>query len=235
MIYSGCKRRSKDQEKKTPDAGSLLPQSVGNGVAGGRTVESRLSLRLSRRFSPTELDLGLTLAELPHGPAGLDAPPAATVDPAQAAPSMLVLFSTFTLTVCRLRADGGGRSPKSCENTQSFSEKPEQLVVLWLFGGGLGRRCAQSRTAGRRLPLDLIAFVSSLLSGGARCIVGVLQQPVQDLMPLRERTVRGGALRAGGGFRRMRCGGAVDSVVAVSFNSSTVAFQELIESGVTQL
>lgn len=56
-------------------------------------------------------------------------------------------------------------------------------MVLWLFGGGLGRSCGQSRTTGWRLPLDLIAFVSSLLSGGAR-IVGVLEQPVQDLMPL---------------------------------------------------
>lgn len=77
------------------------------------TVESLLSLRLSLRFSPTGLDLGLTLAELLETPAGLEAPPAATLDPAQAGPSMLALFSTFTLTVCRLSADGGGRSPKS--------------------------------------------------------------------------------------------------------------------------
>lgn len=83
-------------------------------------MESLLSLRLSRRFSPTGLDLGLVHAELLLPPAGLDAPPAATVDPVQTTPSMLALFSTFTLTVCRLRADGGGRSPKSFENTLLF-------------------------------------------------------------------------------------------------------------------
>lgn len=80
------------------------------------TVESRLSLRPSLRFSPTGLDLGLTQAELLETPAGLDPPPAATADPVQGTPSTLALFSTFTLTVCRLRADGGGRSPKSFKN-----------------------------------------------------------------------------------------------------------------------
>lgn len=40
---------------------------------------------------------------------------AAPPDVAQAGPSTLVLFSTFTLTVCRLSADGGGRSPRSFE------------------------------------------------------------------------------------------------------------------------
>lgn len=84
------------------------------------TVESRLSRRLSLRFSPTGLDLGLTLAELFAPPVGLDALPIAKLDPVQGAPSMLALFSTLTLTVCRLRADGGGRSPKSFENKSSF-------------------------------------------------------------------------------------------------------------------
>ncbi len=85
------------------------------------TVESRLSRRLSLRLSPTGLDLGLMQAELLETPAGLDAPPAAAADPAQATPSTLALFSTFTLTVCRLRADGGGRSPKSCRDKLGFS------------------------------------------------------------------------------------------------------------------
>lgn len=76
-------------------------------------MESLLSLRLSLRFSPTGLDLGLMHAELLETPAGLTPPAATTVDPKQGAPSTLALFSTFTLTVCRLRADGGGRSPKS--------------------------------------------------------------------------------------------------------------------------
>lgn len=83
-------------------------------------MESLLSLRLFRRFSPTGLDLGLMQAELLEAPADLDAPPAARVDAVQVAPSLLPLFSTFTLTVCRLRADGGGRSPKSFKNKICF-------------------------------------------------------------------------------------------------------------------
>lgn len=77
-------------------------------------TESRLSLRLSRRFSPIGLDLGLTQAVLLE--TGFEPPPMATVNPEQVPPSTLALFSTLTRTVCRLRADGGGRSPKSCEN-----------------------------------------------------------------------------------------------------------------------
>lgn len=84
-------------------------------------TESRLSLRLSRRFSPMGLDLGLMQAVLLETPAGFDPPPTATVIPEQVPPSTLALFSTFTRTVCRLRADGGGRSPKSCENKLHFS------------------------------------------------------------------------------------------------------------------
>lgn len=76
--------------------------------------------------------MGLPLAELLHGPAGLDAPPAATVDPGQATLSMLVLFSIFTLTDCRLRADGGGRSPKSFENTQCFSVSSFHGIIMTL-------------------------------------------------------------------------------------------------------
>lgn len=83
-------------------------------------MESLLSLRLSRRFSPTGLDMGLMQAELLETPAGLAAPPAATVDTVQGTPSPLARFSTFTLTVCRLRADGGGRSPKSFKNKSTF-------------------------------------------------------------------------------------------------------------------
>lgn len=94
---------------------------IDDNIDNNCTVESRLSLRLSRRLSPMGLDLGLTLAELLETPAGLDAPPVATLDPVQTAPSMLALFSTFTLTVCRLRADGGGRSPKSFKNKLCFS------------------------------------------------------------------------------------------------------------------
>lgn len=89
-------------------------------IDNNRTVESRLSLRLSLRFSLTGLDLGLMQAELLETPAGLDALPAMTIDPVQAAPSTLALFSTFTLTVCRLRAEGGGRSPKSFKNKITF-------------------------------------------------------------------------------------------------------------------
>lgn len=54
-------------------------------------------------------------AELLETAAGLDAPPAATAVPVQTTPSTLALFSTLTRTVCKLRADGGGRSPKSFE------------------------------------------------------------------------------------------------------------------------
>lgn len=76
-------------------------------------MESLLSLRLSLRFSATGLALGLMQPELLETPAGLDAPSAAAEEPEQAAPSMLTLFSTFTRTVSKLRAEGGGRSPKS--------------------------------------------------------------------------------------------------------------------------
>lgn len=79
-------------------------------------TESRLSLRPSRRLSLTGLDLGLMPEELPETTAGLEAAPVATLDPVQAPPSMLALFSTFTRTVCRLRADGGGRSPRSFQS-----------------------------------------------------------------------------------------------------------------------
>lgn len=51
------------------------------------------------------------LEELPEFAAGLHA--AVAADPVQGAVSMLLLFSTFALMVCRLRAAGGGRSPKS--------------------------------------------------------------------------------------------------------------------------
>lgn len=76
-------------------------------------MESLLSLRLSLRFSATGLALGLMQPEPLETPAGLDAPSAAVEEPEQAAPSMLTLFSTFTRTVSKLRAEGGGRSPKS--------------------------------------------------------------------------------------------------------------------------
>lgn len=87
------------------------------------TVESLLSRRLSLWFSPTGLDLGLMLEELPELAAGLHA--AVTADPEQGAASMLVLFSTFALMVCRLRADGGGRSPKSFEK-RHYSGQPSK-------------------------------------------------------------------------------------------------------------
>lgn len=83
-------------------------------------MESRLSLRPSLRFSPTGLALGLMQPELLETPAGFEATPGATVDPVQTVPSMLALFSTFTRTVCRLRADGGGRSAKSLTNKMIF-------------------------------------------------------------------------------------------------------------------
>lgn len=56
-------------------------------------MESRLSLRLSLRFSPTGLDLGLDT------PPSLVAPPAPTVDPVQVTPSPPAFFSTLILTV----------------------------------------------------------------------------------------------------------------------------------------
>lgn len=58
------------------------------------------------------------LEELQQFAAGLHA--AVIADPAQGAASMLVLFSTFALMVCRLRADGGGRSPKSFTKDMTF-------------------------------------------------------------------------------------------------------------------
>lgn len=79
-------------------------------------MESRLSLRLSLRFSPTGLDLGLIQAELLDTPPSLAAPPVPTADPVQVTPSPPAFFSTLILTVWRLRADGGGRSSKSFKN-----------------------------------------------------------------------------------------------------------------------
>lgn len=92
-----------------------------DNIKNNGTVRSLPSRQLSLRFSPTGLDLGLTPRELPEAPVGLGVPPTATVGPVQAVASMLVFFSTFTLTVCRLRADGGGRSPKSFKNKLGFS------------------------------------------------------------------------------------------------------------------
>lgn len=105
----------------SPILGLLWVTANHHDIANNCTMESRLSLRLSLRFSPTGLDLGLMQAEVLETPAVMHALPAATVDPVQTAPSPLTLFSTFTLTVCRLRADGGGRSPKSFTKKRSFS------------------------------------------------------------------------------------------------------------------
>lgn len=89
------------------------------------TVESLLSRRPSRWASPTGLDFGLTLEELPELGAGLHV--AAAADPAQGAVSMLVLFSTFARMLCRLRAAGGGRSPKSCKTNIPFVSYQKQI------------------------------------------------------------------------------------------------------------
>lgn len=65
------------------------------------------------------------LEELQQFAAGLHA--AAIADPAQGAESMLVLFSTFALMLCRLRADGGGRSPKSLTKDVTFVNDQKQI------------------------------------------------------------------------------------------------------------
>lgn len=80
------------------------------------TVESLMSRRLSLWVSPTGLDFGLRLEELPEFAAG--------------AVSMLVLFSTFALMVCRLRAAGGGRSPKSFKKDITFVSYQTQIKVV---------------------------------------------------------------------------------------------------------
>lgn len=99
--------------------------SDGNRGHLSGTAESRLSRRPSLRFSPTGLDLGLMLEELQQFAAGLQA--AATPEPAQGAASMLVRFSTFALMVCRLRADGGGRSPRSLTQDVTFVSDQKQI------------------------------------------------------------------------------------------------------------
>lgn len=170
----------------------------------------------SRQFSPTGLDLGLLRPSL-------DAPPG----PGHTSPSPLARFSTLTRTVWRLRADGGGRSPRSCVTEERgvvrvfctfnpsrlFCQNPpprknllvrvqqeaEQLVVLRLPGGG------PQRGAGRRFPLDAdLVLAESVLGGGGR-VAGavVLQQPVQDLVALGQAAVGGGA-RCGGVLRMAR-------------------------------
>ena len=78
-------------------------------------------------------------------------------------------------------------------------------MVLRLSGAGLVRRCCQCRTGGRLL-LDLnFVFIQSVLDGGGGGVVGttVLEQPVQDLMSLRQTAVGGRALRGRRGV--MRC------------------------------
>lgn len=94
------------------------------------TVESLLSRRLSLWVSTTGLDFGLMLEELPEFAAGLHA--AVAADPVQGAVSMLVLFSTFALMVCRLRAAGGGRSPKSFKKDITFVSYQKQIVMVWI-------------------------------------------------------------------------------------------------------
>lgn len=84
-------------------------------------------------------------------------------------------------------------------------EEAQELVVLRLFGVGLGVSVGHSGT-GRWLPLDLqVGFVGGLLSGAGGFIgAGVLEQPMQYLVPLRQSAVRGGALRGGSGVG-VRC------------------------------
>lgn len=91
------------------------------------TVESRLS----RRPSPTGLELGLMLEELQQCAAGLHA--AAAADPEHGGASMLALFSTFALMVCRLRADGGGRSPKSFTKDTTVARGPKQVQMFGML------------------------------------------------------------------------------------------------------
>lgn len=82
------------------------------------SVDFRLKRTMeSLRFSPRRLDLGLAPAEPTGTPGSLGVPPAGMDEPEQVRPSPLALFSTFTRTVWRLRADGGGRSPKSFTDT----------------------------------------------------------------------------------------------------------------------
>lgn len=64
------------------------------------------------------------LEELQQFAAGLHA---AATEPAQGAASTLVLFSTFALMVCRLRADGGGRSPKSLTKDITLVSNQKQI------------------------------------------------------------------------------------------------------------
>lgn len=92
------------------------------------TVESLLSRRLSLWLSPTGLDFGLMLEELPELSIGLHV--AVAADPVQGAESMLVLFSTFALMVCRLRAAGGGRSPKSFKKDITFVSDQKQIQMF---------------------------------------------------------------------------------------------------------
>lgn len=70
------------------------------------------------------------LEELPEFAAGLHAAAAAAADPVQGAVSMLVLFSTFALMVCRLRAAGGGRSPKSFKKDITFVSCQKQIKMV---------------------------------------------------------------------------------------------------------
>lgn len=93
----------------------IITHSYIDDIDNNCTVESRLS-------SPTGLDLGLIPARVLETPKGLDAPSAAMVAAVQGAPSPLALFSNFILTVCRLRADGGGRSPRSFKNKLTLSK-----------------------------------------------------------------------------------------------------------------
>lgn len=92
------------------------------------TVESLPSRRLSLWVSPTGLDFGLMIEELPELAAGLHA--AVAADPVEGAVSMLVLFSTFALMVCRLRAAGGGRSPKSFKRGITFVSYQKQIKMV---------------------------------------------------------------------------------------------------------
>lgn len=225
------------------------------------TVESLLSRRLSLRFSPTGLDFGLTLEELPEFAEGLHA--AVTADPVQGAASMLVLFSTFALMVCRLRADGGGRSPKSFKKKKdvafvSFQKQIQMFGIVkvensteaktkhrtYLFIGVqqkteklmvlFGNRWRHCWT-GWWLCLYLCwVFIYSFLNDGWRIIwTAVLEQPVQNLMSLCECTVGRGALRGSGWVWRVRQWCAVDAVTG--FTSSSIAIMELTGSGVTHL
>lgn len=87
-------------------------------------MESLLSLRLS-------LGLALGLTQDVRTPRGLEVAEL----PVEGGPvhdsDSLALFSNFTLTVCRLKAEGGGRSPKS------FSSVSRRKRSSWWSCGSL--------------------------------------------------------------------------------------------------